>query len=633
MAESEKKSGTTGTKRKKTDLIDPVYQKFTKSVIRALGTNEFYEYFMDAISRADNQFQFSNRRLEKTVDENWVNAIEEALDSFQKIVESPRRIIKEDELIVNVANAKKAGSDVVQHLAQHASLVEKFDPDTGDVRPSKLMQKFREDTEALYENRLVFTTMELAYRFVKIRHDALFTAMSDEFGAKLKVNSTMESAVEMVHMDMFLHIKNTATTLETDNKNEDVFGRISKIYRVLGVFMNTQFAQEMSKLNRVKGPITKTNVLKKNPSYRKILQLFEFLRGYSDIGYTIKIVEQNPQINDVFQRDIYHNILFNYLILKGYLESEKDRLLPKPMKEKKRTLKPKFIKEIIEELVEDYDLPDVEIRKVLIEELTKEQLMREEAAERRRLVEEQQQKKKEEAERLRQEKEAEKERLRQEKEAERERLRQEKEAEEKRLLQERMEREQEDRRRSKLLRDEMNFFLEHLEERKEQRQAAFAKKETEIQDFADAVILLEEAEERRKEAILREKKRRKEEKERLKKERLLAEEKARQDEEIRKEKARIAQLQEQERLRKEEEALEAQRREEEERLAAQLQEQIQRELEYLDPYYQEAALFFEDLPQQLRVRAEEQLRRRMEDQKWMEERRARRAAKLARQGK
>ena len=82
---------------------------------------------------------------------------------------------------------------------------------------------------------------------------------------------------------------------------------------------------------------------------------------------------------------IYHNILFNYLILKGYLEDEKDRLVPAPVKTKQRSLKPKFIKEIIEELTEDYDLPDVEIRKVLIEELTKEQLMHEEAEERRRL--------------------------------------------------------------------------------------------------------------------------------------------------------------------------------------------------------------------------------------------------------
>lgn len=392
--------------QKKTALIDPIYQKFSKSVIRALGSTEFYNYFMDAIANANNQFQFSNRKAIKTVDLDWVDAIEDGLSAFQTVISNPRNIIREEELIVNVANAKKAGADVVRHLAQHASLVEEFNEESGDVRPSRLMQKFREDSVGVYENQLVFTTMEMAHQFVKIRHDALFSAMSDEFGAKLKVSSDMESATEQVHLDMFLHIKEIEGALETDDRNRDVFERISRLYRVLSVYMTSQFAQQMSKLNRIKGTITKTNVLKRNPSYRKIMNLLEYLRGYDEIGYTIRVVEQNPQINEQFQRDIYHNILFNYLILKGYLEDASERQVPTPVKEKKRSLKPKFIKEIIEELTEDYDLPDVEIRKVLIEELTKEQLMHEEAQERRRLVEEQAQRKKAEQERIRKEKAA-----------------------------------------------------------------------------------------------------------------------------------------------------------------------------------------------------------------------------------
>ena len=38
---------STGSKtNKKQGLIDPVYEKFTKSVIRALGSNDFYNFFM-----------------------------------------------------------------------------------------------------------------------------------------------------------------------------------------------------------------------------------------------------------------------------------------------------------------------------------------------------------------------------------------------------------------------------------------------------------------------------------------------------------------------------------------------------------------------------------------------------------
>ena len=604
-----------GKSTKKTQ-IDPLYQKYTNSVIRALGSSDFYQFFMDSISKADNEFQFSNRKLEKTVDLAWVDAIEESLEGFQNIIALPRNVIKEEELIVNVANAKKAGADTVRHLAQHASMIEDFNAQTGDVRPSKLMQKYREDSVSLYENRLVYTAMESAYHFVKIRHDALFGAMSDEFGAKLKLRSDMDSATEHVHMDMYLHIKNIESALDTDGKNADVFGRISRLYRVLGMFMGTQFARELSKSNRVKGAITKTNVLKRNPNYKKIVKLMEFLRQYDEIGYSIKVVEQSPEINEVFQRDIYHNILFNYLVLKGYLEDPEDRQIPTAPRTKKRALKPKFIHQIVEELTEDYDLPDVEIRKVLIEELTKQQLMQEEAAERRRLVEEQAQRKKEEQERIRAEKAAEKERLRRQREAERERIRQEKAAEEARRKQEQMELEIEDRRRGKLLKKEMARFQEELAERLLLRERAEEKQREvqQLEDYEDAAFQLEQAQERKRLAAERLEHRRLEEAERLKRQQLLEKER------IRREKAEEAERQKQEEALRLAELARRQQEAEEQAKAQQLAEDMKK----LQAYVQELSFFSdgvalhklertkleEERAEQARIREEERRRRR-----------------------
>lgn len=621
MAES-KKPAETKSRARKTDTIDPIYQKFSRSVIRALGSTEFYEYFMDAISKADNEIQFSNRRIEKYVDRTWVNEIEASLESFQKIISTPRNVIHEEELIVNVANAKKAGSDVVRHLAQHASLVEKYEPTNGDVRPSRLMQKYREDSIGLYENRLVFTVLENAHHFVALRCEALFASMSDEFGAKLRLRSDMESATEHVHMEMFLHIKDIDSTLDTDGKHISIFDRVSRLHRILSVYMNSPFAQQMAKLPRVKGAITKTNVLKKNPYYRTIVQLGEFLAEYDDIGYTINLIEQNPRITEGFQRDIFHNVLFNYLVLKGYLEREQDRKMPAPMKQRKQTLKPKFIKEIIEELTEDYDLPDVEIRKVLIEELTKEQLMHEEAEERRRLVEEQAQKRKEEQERIRAEKAAEKERLRQEREAEKERIRAEKAAEEERLRNERLMQQIEDNRRAKKLRAEMEHFRTRLPQQLAAREAALAKLATdkEKEDFADAVRLMEEAEQRRKEQAERERIRRQEERERIRREKELAAEKARIEEAERLERERIAREAEEERLRREQEA-----KEEQERLV-----QLAKDTAGTQEYYQEVMIFSRSLSQRLAMRAaqEEEVRRQKEARE--AERSKRRASLFAR---
>lgn len=510
MAEKKKKD-----EEQISSLIDPVYEKFTKSVVRALGSSEFYKFFMDAITGADNELQFSNRKEVKTVDPLWVDRIEEALDGFQHVVSMPRQEMREEELVVNVGLAKKTGQDVVRHLASHSVMIEDYDSESGDVRPSRVMQKYREEFIGLYENRLVFTTLEMAYHFVKIRHDALFSAMSDEFGAKLKLRSDMDSATEHMHMDMYLHIKNTEPLLKTDEKNREIFDRISRLYRVLGAFMNTDFARELSRFDRVKGPIHKTNILKRNPHYKSAVKLLEFLRSYDQVGYVITVTEQNPVIDERFQRDIFHNILFNYIVLKGHLEDEKDREVPLAKKPRQRALKPKFIKEIIEELVEDYDLPDVEIRKVLIEELTKEQLMAEEEAERLRLVEEREAREREEAERLEAEKRAEAERLAAELAAEEEKRRKKEEEERNRAEAERLQREIEDRRRCGILRKELELFTEQLAEQLalRERQAQELRERSERDDYAEAVLELEQEERQKREEAERLRRHRQEERE------------------------------------------------------------------------------------------------------------------------
>lgn len=567
-------------------MVDPVYRKFTRSVQRALSGDDFYRFFMESIANADNQIQFSNRREVKSVDPVWVENIEASMEAFQHIIAMPRQEFKEDELIVNVAYARRTGQDVVRHLSSHAALVEDYNEEDGTVRPSRVLQKYREESLGLYENRLVFTALEQAYHFTKIRHDALFGAMGDQFGAKLKVTSNMESATELVHMDLFLHIRSTESMLETDEKNRDIFNRISRLYRLLGVFMSSPFAQQLAQFDRVKGAIHKTNILKRNPDYKAAVKLLEFLRSYDQVGYVIAVVEQNPTVSETFEKDIYHNILFNYLILKGYLEDEESRRLPVLRKPRQRKLKPKFIKQVIEELTEDYDLPDVEVRKILIEELTKEQLMQEEAAERRRLVEEQAQRKKEEQARIKAEKAAEKARIKAEKEAEAARRRAEKEAEEQRRLYERMERETEDRRRKQALSAELEYFREHLPERLAQRAEVEAelRQRAQREDYADAVQLLDEAAQREQEERERAAKLRQEEKERRARERAAAEAQRRQE------------------------------RQEEKRRAE--EEQAQQDVAASAPYQAALRLFDQQLPVRRQLRQQQQEdRRRAEEER------------------
>ena len=73
-------------------LVDPVYQKFARSVVRALGSSEFYRFFMDAIARAD--------------------------ESFEDHVQSRRRVVRESDVVFRPA--AKQGLHVVLGLQDEA---------------------------------------------------------------------------------------------------------------------------------------------------------------------------------------------------------------------------------------------------------------------------------------------------------------------------------------------------------------------------------------------------------------------------------------------------------------------------------------------------------------------------------
>ena len=189
-----------------------------------------------------------------------------------------------------------------------------------------------------------------------------------------------------------------------------------------------------------------------------------------------------------------------------------------------------------------------------------------------------------------------------------------------------MERETEDRRRSKLLKKELERFAEHLPDQIAAREAAAAKKAAEMQDFADAAQLLEEAEQRKADQKERENKRRQEERDRIRREKQLAKEQALRAEQERREQERLAQQAEEERIRAEEERLRREQEAEEERLR---QELLARDTAGTQAYYDEIMIFMDALPHRLALRVRQEEEARAAREQWEQERQRRLAARAA----
>ncbi len=528
--------------------IDPIYKQYAARIIKYVASTDFYDYFMIMLENGKNSMQFSNRKVEKFVDETWVTAIEAAMKPMEEIINNPRNFIMQEEIIVNVALAKRITPDTVQHLAQHGDMIDRYDDKEG-VRPNRLMEKSKEDSWNTYENRFVYTLLEMTYEFVDKRYEAIFAAMNEEDGAHLKMKSDASSYHESMHVDVDIQLRQQEDLLSADKKNESIFSRIARLHRLLTTFRSTRFAKDVAKYGKIKPPLIRTNAIAKNPNFKACHKLWNFIMSYKDVGYTINIYEQNPEISESFMMDIFHTVMFDYIILKNYLENPEDRELHLNKKIKRKQLKPKFITEIIEEIVSNYDLPDVEVRKILIEEITKAQLMKEEAEERRRLVEE-----KEREMRKRQQEEA-RERARLEREAEKERQRREREAEKERqrLEKERLEAEaREQRLREQFERDEQRLEEEmglEIQKSLEDLQGYIGKKQA-VREQEARLIAEQQAEQAEKERLAREKAKAQEkaakekaaqaEKERLAREKAKAQEKAAKEKAAQAEKERLA---------------------------------------------------------------------------------------------
>ena len=459
-------------------MVDPIYRKFTAKAFENLTSPEFFEFFMSMMKNGEQQFQFSNRKIKIDVDETWIAIIEDTIPAFMEITRNPRVIITQEELITNVVQARKIDSQVVRHLCAHSNLVDAVDED-GNVIPSKVLNIFKEESWDTYENRFVNTLLHKTYDFVAKRFQDMKDAMNDEFGANLVIDATGNSKMETLEIHSHMKIRQTDELDDADPNKKSAFARVKYLYEALNKLLQTRFAKEMAKFSKVYPPLVSTNAIKKNPYLRKCHKLWDFLLVYADAGFSVEIIEQNPEINQKFEQDIFDNIMFTYLILKGYLEDNRDRALDRNIKARRRYLRPKYIKEIIEEIVQDFNMSDVEVRKILIEELTKEQLLREEREERYRLLEEkrrlEEEKRREaEMERAKVQKEKEREaRLRaQQREKERARKEREKAKEAMRLAKEKERQAAADAKRLTAIEEELRRQTENIERIKLRREKA-----------------------------------------------------------------------------------------------------------------------------------------------------------------
>ena len=348
--------------------FDELYSEYSNASLPIFNGDEYYGDMLEAMEGGKHEISLFNRFFEKKIDLRWVEAIEACTVALDTIVRNPRKFIVQEEEIVPIERARKITAESVRHLAQHTNMIARVDGDR--VTPSQILNVFREESFEIYENRFIFTPLRNLRHFIDTRYNVLFNMEQDEQKSSLSMNSEFRAGNEKISYKLEVSSQAVATMSSEaastqGDENATALARIERIKRIVNGFCSSSFMRDLEHCTPVRPPIMRTNVIQKDPNFRACLNLWQFISSYDEVGYEIIAKETNEMVNDDYKNDLFRLATVNYMLLKKNTGGQELG----EIKHKKRKLKPKLLKRLAEDLVLNYDMEEIEIRKVFVDEL------------------------------------------------------------------------------------------------------------------------------------------------------------------------------------------------------------------------------------------------------------------------
>ena len=267
-----------------------------------------------------NKAQHENLQIiyyECTIKEDWIITLEKALPFLEKAIKEDRQFIRNDQDILPIEKVRKTSRQSIQDLSKRSDYItRKPDPNNpADITPDKLMIIRKENDYAVYENRVLFTTVLYAKEFVESRLQVIKDAIT-KYEGKSMLHKKLDTGDRTLDVEVQFHEtrKNDPYALEK-SKAGALLTRIEAIFTILLSFLKMPLLAKFTKVELVKRPITKNNVLKVNLNFKNTLALYDYLVDYSELGYTLNRIEESllPLSNQAVDDYTHATLLWSFL--------------------------------------------------------------------------------------------------------------------------------------------------------------------------------------------------------------------------------------------------------------------------------------------------------------------------------
>lgn len=340
-------------------------------------------------STLDSTAQVKSNYHKVIYDYSWVDIMEDTLHYIDNILRNPKRFIINEEEIVKIEKSKKVTVESVIHLSQHTNLIQDYNEESGEVKPSKILNILKEETLDTYENRFIYTLIINMMNFISLYGNVAKNGSSINSVKHLNYEGSAKKGEEKINIAINLSATQS-TSLDKPTNGLSMEQRIENLRNRITDFTGSDLYKDLARAHVaiVRSPIKKTNVILKNPNFQRAEALWNFMERYDkdakketkynrsitdnqelksklDLAFLIdysmldKLSNNTPEEND--WEEIYYNMLKrsikNYLLYDPNMtENAFINVVKKEYKATKREQSNRLneIKRILERSLNDY---------------------------------------------------------------------------------------------------------------------------------------------------------------------------------------------------------------------------------------------------------------------------------------
>lgn len=152
------------------------YYRAYREMTAEMSKSALYSGALESIKANQNGTALHNGNTNtRVIDMEWVEKIENTLTNIDMAIREQRRFIELSEDVIPIEKAKNITNESIRHLAQHTNLIASVKGD--EVTPERILQIYKDESYAIYENRFLNTLINNLLIFVTLRLNALKSAL------------------------------------------------------------------------------------------------------------------------------------------------------------------------------------------------------------------------------------------------------------------------------------------------------------------------------------------------------------------------------------------------------------------------------------------------------------------------